>query len=92
MKILALEFSSSQRSVGVVTTISRQTGPIDVAEVIETGGSVARPFEMIEEVLRQARIEREQIECVAVALGPMTGTLASLPALTARSTCVKSPQ
>jgi len=70
MKILALEFSSSQRSVGVVTTISRQTGPIDVAEVIETGGSVARPFEMIEEVLRQARIEREQIECVAVALGP----------------------
>jgi tRNA threonylcarbamoyl adenosine modification protein YeaZ len=70
MKILALEFSSSQRSAGVVTSASKLTGQIHVAEVIETGGSVARPFEMIEAALRQARMEREQIECVAVGLGP----------------------
>jgi tRNA threonylcarbamoyl adenosine modification protein YeaZ len=69
MKILALEFSSPQRSVAVV----RQTAGSEsreVAEAIETGGRAARPFEMIEAALKQARLEREQIDCLAVGLGP----------------------
>jgi tRNA threonylcarbamoyl adenosine modification protein YeaZ len=70
MKILALEFSSSQRSVAVVANSAKQPGALDSAEVVETGGSAAKPFEMIEGALRQAHLEREQIECLAVGLGP----------------------
>ena len=66
MKILALEFSSPQRSVAVVTD-----NPASVGEVIETvSGYSMKPFAMIESALRQTGIEREQIECVAVGLGP----------------------
>src|SRR6266404_7709356 len=67
MKILALEFSSSQRSAAVVLGAAR---PEIVTEVVETGGPPTRPFAMIEEALRQAGIEREQVECVVVGIGP----------------------
>src|SRR5205085_4774844 len=40
------------------------------AEALETGGPKTRAFEMIESALREARLEREQIECIAVGLGP----------------------
>jgi tRNA threonylcarbamoyl adenosine modification protein YeaZ len=70
MKILALEFSSSQRSVAVVSRNAQQAAATAVAEVVEIGGSAAKPFEMIAAALRQAGIEREQIECVTVGLGP----------------------
>lgn len=40
------------------------------AEVVEMGGRATKALGMIEEALRQARIEREQIDCVAVGLGP----------------------
>jgi tRNA threonylcarbamoyl adenosine modification protein YeaZ len=40
------------------------------AEVVQTGGRVAEPFGMIETALRQAQLEREQIDCVALGLGP----------------------
>jgi tRNA threonylcarbamoyl adenosine modification protein YeaZ len=65
MKILALEFSSGQRSVAVLdaTRVSLAT-----AEVIESGER--GPFSMIEEALCQAGVEREQIECIAIGLGP----------------------
>ena len=39
-------------------------------EVIETGGRAIRGLGAIEESLRQARIELEQIDCIAVGLGP----------------------
>jgi tRNA threonylcarbamoyladenosine biosynthesis protein TsaB len=66
MKILALEFSSPQRSVAVF-----DPGAGAVAEVVDTTtGYAMRPFAMIESALRQAGLEREQIECVAVGLGP----------------------
>ncbi|HEV2391200.1 MAG TPA: tRNA (adenosine(37)-N6)-threonylcarbamoyltransferase complex dimerization subunit type 1 TsaB [Verrucomicrobiae bacterium] len=68
MKILGLEFSSPQRSVAAVEV--RAEEPLVLAEVIETGPGSMRPLAMIEEALRQARIEREQIECLAVGLGP----------------------
>lgn len=69
MKILALEFSSRERSVAVVS--GPPHGPAELLqEAIETGGRAAHAFSMIEDVLRQAHLEREQIECVATGIGP----------------------
>lgn len=66
MKILALEFSSPQRSVAI---LNPETGTI--VEAVETcHGHTMKPFGLIEDVLRQAQLEREQIEVVAVGLGP----------------------
>jgi tRNA threonylcarbamoyl adenosine modification protein YeaZ len=64
MKILALEFSSSQRSVAILDSAER------LSEVVETGAGANAPLVMIEEALRQATLEREQVECVAIGLGP----------------------
>jgi len=72
MKILALEFSSPQRSVAIVQS-PPSAGPHaapSVSEVIETGGRATKAIGMIEEALRDAQLEREQIDCVAVGLGP----------------------
>jgi tRNA threonylcarbamoyl adenosine modification protein YeaZ len=72
MKILALEFSSPQRSVAIVQP-SPSAGPradLSVSEVIETGGRATKAIGMIKEALRDAGLEREQINCVAVGLGP----------------------
>ena len=72
MKILALEFSSPQRSVAIVQPAA-SPGPHaapSVSEVIETGGRATKAIGMIEEALRDAQLEREQIDCVAVGLGP----------------------
>ncbi|MGA2852798.1 MAG: tRNA (adenosine(37)-N6)-threonylcarbamoyltransferase complex dimerization subunit type 1 TsaB [Verrucomicrobiota bacterium] len=66
MTILALEFSSPQRSVAVLRT----DGAAMTAESIETGGHGANAFGMIEQVLAEAKIEREQIDALAVGLGP----------------------
>ena len=91
MTILALEFSSPQRSVAVVRTGNAEA----VAEIIETGAGL-RPgqntgtssrrtggtgaMEMIEAALREAGLEREQIDVIAVGLGPgsYTGIRAAL--------------
>ncbi|HTR40540.1 MAG TPA: tRNA (adenosine(37)-N6)-threonylcarbamoyltransferase complex dimerization subunit type 1 TsaB [Pseudomonadales bacterium] len=64
MTILALEFSSGQRSVAV----SRGTAVL--SEAIETGGRNTAAFGMIENVLAGAKIQREEVEAVAVGLGP----------------------
>lgn len=69
MKILAVDFSSPQRSVAVVdTTADRE--PRAAAEVIEAGGQQALALGMVEAALREAQVEREQIELIAVGLGP----------------------
>jgi tRNA threonylcarbamoyl adenosine modification protein YeaZ len=65
MKILALEFSSSQRSVAVLNAAPSGT---TCFEVVETGG--LGPLGMIEQALRNAGVEREQIERIAIGLGP----------------------
>ena len=70
MTILALEFSSGQRSVAVVR---RHAGDASfaVSEAVETGaGGTTRAFAMIQSALREAQLEREQIEVLAVGLGP----------------------
>jgi tRNA threonylcarbamoyl adenosine modification protein YeaZ len=64
MKILALEFSSRERSVAVLG----EGGSCVTA--METGGRTVHAFELIERALAEARLEREQIECLAVGLGP----------------------
>jgi tRNA threonylcarbamoyl adenosine modification protein YeaZ len=69
MKILALEFSSRERSVAVVQG-SAQGRVESVYEAVETGGRAVHAFAMIDDVLRRARLEREQIECVSIGLGP----------------------
>jgi len=66
MTILALEFSSPQRSVA----LWRAGGRRDVTEAMETGGRATSTFAMIEQVLSQAGIEREQIDTLAVGVGP----------------------
>jgi tRNA threonylcarbamoyl adenosine modification protein YeaZ len=64
MTILALEFSSSQRSVALLR------GKSVAGEAIESGGRNTAAFQMIENVLAQAKTEREEIEAIAVGLGP----------------------
>jgi tRNA threonylcarbamoyladenosine biosynthesis protein TsaB len=69
MKILALEFSSPQRSVALVH--HPESGAVTMEhEIIETGPGPNKPFEMIQAVLRQAGIEREQVDRLIVGLGP----------------------
>jgi tRNA threonylcarbamoyladenosine biosynthesis protein TsaB len=85
MKILAIEFSSSQRSVAVVEASDPRLSSIALAEVIVndppriagrravTGqlSPVAVPaLSLIETALREAKFEREQIDALAVGLGP----------------------
>jgi tRNA threonylcarbamoyladenosine biosynthesis protein TsaB len=74
MKILALEFSSPQRSVAVAD------GGRAMSEAIETGGRGTNALGMIEAALREAKLEREQIECIVIGLGPgsYTGIRAAL--------------
>ena len=69
MTILALEFSSPQRSVALLRGPA-DTGPLALGEAIETGARSTNALGLVEESLRQAQLEREQIECLAVGLGP----------------------
>jgi tRNA threonylcarbamoyladenosine biosynthesis protein TsaB len=64
MTILALEFSSPQRSVAVA-----RDGNV-FSEAVETGGHGTNAFGMIEKVLSEAKIERDEIEVIAAGLGP----------------------
>jgi len=63
MKILALEFSSARRGAAVVEGDQ-------LLGLAEATGMTPGPFELIESALRAAGVEREQIECIAVGLGP----------------------
>lgn len=63
MTILALEFSSSQRSAAVL----HEGG---VVEAIESGGHGTNAFRLIERVLAETGLQREQIDVMAVGLGP----------------------
>ncbi len=75
MTILAIEFSSAQRSVALAR------GGDVLAEAVETGGYRAtNAFGLIEKVLAAARLAREEIEIIAVGLGPgsYTGIRAAL--------------
>jgi tRNA threonylcarbamoyladenosine biosynthesis protein TsaB len=64
MTILALEFSSPQRSVAIARD------GIVLFEAAETGGRNTAAFGMIEKVLAAAKIRREQIGALCIGLGP----------------------
>ncbi len=78
MKILALEFSSPQRSVAVLQTIGMEQGaishapaaPLSSGEIVETGARSTDGLGMVEEALRAAQLDRAQVECLVVGLGP----------------------
>lgn len=74
MTILALEFSSEQRSVAVAR------GTTVLAGVTEAGARRTAAFDLIERTLAQANLEREEIEAIAVGLGPgsYTGVRAAI--------------
>ncbi len=68
MKILALEFSSDERSVALA---EQSHGGIQIlASASETGGRSTRAFALIERVLSEAKLEREAIEGLALGIGP----------------------
>jgi tRNA threonylcarbamoyl adenosine modification protein YeaZ len=69
MKILALEFSSPQRSVALVEQ-PESPGAATHCEIVETGALPNKPVEMIQAVLKEAGIEREQVDRLAIGLGP----------------------
>ena len=65
MTILAFEFSSAQRSVALARD------GIVLAEAAETGGyRVTNALGLTEKVLADAGIRREEVEAIAVGLGP----------------------
>ncbi len=73
MKTLALEFSSNVRSVAALD-LDEKGSPVVRGRVIEEGRSVANAFKMIEAVLDQAGWSREEVERIAVGLGPGSHT------------------
>lgn len=69
MKILALEFSSPQRSVAV-SQCRAPAEPPSVSEVVETGSQLDSTLRMIDAALRQAQFERGEIDCLVLGIGP----------------------
>jgi tRNA threonylcarbamoyladenosine biosynthesis protein TsaB len=74
MKILAIEFSSVQRSVALLEVLpTNQVGAGDLnvaACVTETGLGKTKAMPMIESALNQADWERQEIDTLVVGLGP----------------------
>lgn len=64
MKILALEFSSPVRSVAVADSV-RVLG-----RAAEQSSRETKAFALIDAALSQAGLRRDEIECIAVGLGP----------------------
>ncbi len=65
MTILALEFSSARRSVALARGGTLLAGTVD-----QTGGRGTGAFDLIEKVLTAGKVKREEIETIAVGLGP----------------------
>jgi tRNA threonylcarbamoyl adenosine modification protein YeaZ len=84
MTVLALEFSSAQRSVAVVDLEKGSASPWPkragarsgqgpsgrMAEAIEAGAGGTNAFSLIEKALAGAGLARNQIEVIVVGLGP----------------------
>jgi tRNA threonylcarbamoyl adenosine modification protein YeaZ len=69
MKILAVEFSSQERSVAVA--VVSEAGVVNVTGAAhEVGGRSGKALTMVQAALDQARVRREDIGCIAVGLGP----------------------
>ncbi len=69
MKILALEFSSAQRSVALVeTAVNGETQVL--CSLSEFGLRHTPIFALIQQALEKADLSREQVECLVIGLGP----------------------
>jgi tRNA threonylcarbamoyladenosine biosynthesis protein TsaB len=68
MKLLAIEFSSPQRSVAAVA--GSAAADARAWEAIEPEPLTTRAFALTEKALAQAGFEREAVECLAIGLGP----------------------
>jgi tRNA threonylcarbamoyladenosine biosynthesis protein TsaB len=69
MKILALEFSTRQRSAAVFANQPDvPPPPAPLVETVET--EVSAPVNLMARALQKAGLEREDIECLAIGLGP----------------------
>src|SRR4030095_8352731 len=64
MTILALEFSSDRRSVALI-----RAGE-SLSRADEHGGRSTQAFRLIEQVLRESGRQREDVEAIAIGLGP----------------------
>ena len=69
MKILAVEFSSEERSVAIVEKLPGKESQLR-GSALEKGGRSAHAFALVEQALQQSQMEREEIDCIAVGLGP----------------------
>ena len=70
MKILALEFSSALRSVAVLN-FAPDGRRLASSEVVDASpANTVKPFEMIEQALRETGLEREVVDCIAIGIGP----------------------
>jgi len=65
MTILALEFSSNQRSVALA-----REGTVLSAAVENGGVRMTNAFGLIAKVLEEAKISRQEVEVIAIGLGP----------------------
>ena len=63
MKILALEFSSSQRGVAVAEGEN-------VLTTVATDNLKTSPLTLIDKALQKARLDRATIEVIALSIGP----------------------
>ncbi|EEF62153.1 tRNA (adenosine(37)-N6)-threonylcarbamoyltransferase complex dimerization subunit type 1 TsaB [Pedosphaera parvula] len=64
MKTLAIEFSTDQRSVAVLEDENVR------GAAMETATRETHAFALIEQALAQAGMQREEIECLAIGIGP----------------------
>ena len=69
MKILGLEFSTPRRSVGILHTDADGATLTEVSVVQEVERST-KAFAMIQSALEQVGLKREEIDCIAVGIGP----------------------
>lgn len=67
MKILALEFSSNERSVALV---EGRNSPVVLAATSETLGRTTHALTMIEKLLSDIGLQREEIDGIAIGMGP----------------------
>ena len=69
MRILAVEFSSEKRSVAIADAAGREPAHI-LGAAEDVGGRSVKALTMVELALTQAGVDRAEIECIAVGLGP----------------------
>lgn len=70
MKILALEFSSALRSVAVVEAHNEGLPPVVRGAASATGPGALSALSLVDRALRDAGLKPDQVECLAIGLGP----------------------